>query len=400
MVKSGIRSTPDAPYRGVSRNSYYEFLQGTYGRKKNNPVLHCRELLTRPGWIKYGEDTDAMQRTYSNSANGWGNVIHSELFDQIGAVEYRALNVLFKKVDPRDLKFNIFNFLLEMREIPKSIKDPLSIAVKRLNKPKKRVIGQSFFKPSQSSLSWARGVGNDVSSTYLNGQFGWTPTVGELRYLADEVGDAREAYLRVKALSEQTFSTRYEVPLKTMDLEMSHSEFLGTVFKVRVSGKVSVQARWSYDVPMLDSFAFLSSRADQLGLRFDLATVWNAIPFSWLIDYIIPIGDALAADSTNWTEIRPILKGSVSTKLFYEVILDEKSSRFPALVNGYPITADSMPSTVKGTFYKRDPISDVRAYRYPPPDFFKGWDGRKTGIAAALGAPISYSPSTYSRLRI
>lgn len=56
---------------------------------------------------------------------------------------------------------------------------------------------------------------------------------------------------------------------------------------------------------------------DMIGFYPSLGTAWNAIPFSFIIDYFLPIGDALERMSPSWSQMECILdQPTVSTKVF------------------------------------------------------------------------------------
>lgn len=52
----------------------------------------------------------------------------------------------------------------------------------------------------------------------------------------------------------------------------------------------------------LDASDFISKALDWLGFHPDLATAWDLVPYSFLVDYIFPIGSYLESFRTGWVK--------------------------------------------------------------------------------------------------
>lgn len=379
MVKSAYSPSfrPHPVYPDSSILSSFEKIEGSYGGKKKpkrTAVEHLKELEVLKGFVEYDYPGWGYNYYYTSPSLSRGDLItlwYASTFDK---VEYKLMNSLYKQTQQGDLSFNLFNFLYEAREIP-SLLDPLKVSLKRLK-------ANRLPKGFRRSKRWAKGALKDIASTYVNGNFGWVPTISDSNELTSRIRSLSNSYQRVKRLVGTRRRTRFQQVLTDLPpLYIDRSPVTGGYSTLRViKATCSVTAEWSYDIPMLNSFAFLSTGLDKMGLHFDLATIWNAVPFSWLVDWVLPIGDALAADRKGWTEIRTIISGTVSWAIDYEVRMDLDSYGTWA---ERPATKKE-PGLITGRYYYRNTFSNVEEYRYPPAEPFGGWNVKRAGILSAL----------------
>jgi len=370
-------------------HSLIEKIDGRYGKKQMNPCVHVKELVVMPGSVIW-DYPGWGQRAFTLPA--WdANSILNSIQPYLDSFEYKMLNSIYKRTRPQDLSFNLFNFLYEARELP-SLLDPLKVSIKRLRRTSPKG-GWS----KRSLRKFANEAVDDISSTYVNAQFGYLPTISDGNELMSRYGDLEKSYASLRRLEGTKQYFRFSekdiqipaqqffyrmVPTGVIDILTDDLSWASIKF-TKVS--LSCSGYWTHRIPLLDSFAFLTSVLDKGGLHFDLATVWNAVPFSWLVDWIVPIGDALEANRQPWTEIEPIVTGVYTWQIDYEVRFPANSASLTAFKWGNRFPTSVSAGLKTGRIYFRQLIPPIDSYRFPPaPKFGEGWDLRKAGILAGI----------------
>lgn len=152
--------------------------------------------------------------------------------------------------------FNLWNFILEADEIPK------------------------LFTRWQS-----------LHDLNLRVQYGWLPLISELDALRIRLFDFGQRWERMTRKFREGIRvcTGREIDIHFDGYSTSAGrQFIGN--KIRGTQKETWGA---YVCAQLPENPFLVT-AYGLGLGINLATVWNAVPFSFMVDWLIPIGDALS----------------------------------------------------------------------------------------------------------
>jgi hypothetical protein len=181
---------------------------------------------------------------------------------------------LLAKTNPSRPDVSIPNFIYELREFPK------------------------LFKFEGDNLL------SRFGGSYLNGQFGWTPLISDMLKLVDfsdtvsnrvkELGFLHNGGLRRK---RQLFRGSGK---ETGSVSLhSHQLGLGADYSSSSTERVWGYVEWhpdKGDTPphTADEMRALARRA-VLGLTVDLSVAWEAMPWSWLIDWSANIGDYLLA---------------------------------------------------------------------------------------------------------
>lgn len=409
MVKSAQRVNKQPvqyPLRGTQaadRNVYAELIEGSNGKRwkrmkdgtkmayfLRTEVEHYTELLLGDAYIMWDYPGWGSTVYTLECSPSRGRAILNWLEPQLSAVEYRLLNSIYKRLEPTDLSFNLFNFLYEAREFP-SLLDPAKIAFKRLKSTKLKK--QPAVKAIVGNKRWRRRVIDDLASTYVNGQFGFVPTISDSKEIMSRFSDLENSYSKLKAKSKEKHRYGYseKVAISSGSSPMGYlcspavigNAFNGSAYQLVItSAKCTVNGVASYEIPMLNTFAYMSSVLDRSGLHFDLATIWNAVPFSWAVDWILPIGEALAADRQPWTEINILNDGTLSWKIEYSIIFNDDKVQSLDWSGRQPNYSSS--GVIKGTIYWRYKIPPIKEYRFPPFEPLKGWSLRKAAIGAAI----------------
>lgn len=128
-------------------------------------------------------------------------------------------------------------------------------------------------KPKHSRTKWSRP--KDASSLWLEYWLGWAPMIGDV-YAAIDVMQSPYPSLRIRASA----SRRGVFKISTLGSSAI------TVDLTRVA-RVSYLANVEVDNPLL-------FRANQLGVINPAAVAWAVVPFSFIVDWFIPVGAFLS----------------------------------------------------------------------------------------------------------
>lgn len=128
------------------------------------------------------------------------------------------------------------------------------------------------------SVNFLKSLRNPTDG-YLATTFGVMPFLNDLKSLYSTLNDIFSGSMADELRNGKRIQS--VSPVKFRDPVGQH-EFEG---KLRFNGVITAPAPTSADL--------LAIALDEVGLHPDLKSVWDLIPFSFLIDYIYPVGDAL-----------------------------------------------------------------------------------------------------------
>lgn len=199
------------------------------------------------------------------------------------------------------------NFLAELTDTLRGLRNPakgfrdlLDVYRRNARKRAKRAVGRralpvtqhDFRRLEKDAPDVAKAAQRALSDTWLEHNFGWAPLLS----------DAADAYKAIRALSARTplarfygFSSNDETPTyasSTKNLEITPMDFtVRTVLKydVTIYGAVKVEV----DAPP-------SGQAiEEMGVQAQdfIPAVWEAIPYSFLVDYFSNVGSVIEAVS-------------------------------------------------------------------------------------------------------
>lgn len=189
-------------------------------------------------------------------------------------------NNALAKSNPNKPVMDLPLFLFELKELPRAIRD----------------LGRQVSGAARS----------DPGGTYLSYQFGWAPLFSDLRTLLNLVSETEK---RLKSLREDSRHKRSKGKLSPRSWQVSDKTYRwaygGSGIYVRYL-RTYEETNWfttAYyvdpsDLPSLNDGGYERMKW-ALGLNASASTVWNAIPWSWLIDYFSTIGSFLEAGRGN-----------------------------------------------------------------------------------------------------
>ncbi len=174
-------------------------------------------------------------------------------------------------------------FLFELKDFPGMLKELGDVLRKKI-------------KPSQAA------------GGYLSYSFGWAPLISDLRKLINFSDTVNKRLLYLQKTSAKG-GAKVTKTLDTITETLSRSSYSGPVpqqtsIPVCRGTSTVVQTRKVWSVANVASFLSPVQLDDPrrtaaraaLGLNLSAASLWEAIPWSWLIDYTGNIGDFLAAN--------------------------------------------------------------------------------------------------------
>jgi len=197
--------------------------------------------------------------------------------DKLGPIGVQAyVNQALERLNPNKPIVDVPLFLFELREFPRLLRDA----------------GRFIRQPQ----------GANPGSVYLSYQFGWRPLFGDLYKLlnlVDEIERQKEHLDR--AIRRKSASGK----LDSVSSKWTSGNFL---FRINPYEDIRFYDSWEgtrevwFSAKIEPDFSapyFGESRTEEirrvLGLGMSASTVWDAIPWSWLIDYFISVGSYLGA---------------------------------------------------------------------------------------------------------
>ncbi|DAD51393.1 maturation protein [ssRNA phage Zoerhiza.1_33] len=222
----------------------------------------------------------------------------SQTFDWKG-MSYYAL----KTMRPKFSDLSLFNDVLELHQIRDLVKPFGKDLLKKLNPANKH----PTLSPSGQLLS----AGANAELWY---SFGVQPLIEDIKGVAELIGKIPKtiADIRRRATRLQTRHYARMKELQGISLPADTTSVVENPLPDFRQVSLQTQCRWvdppayhatlkfRYDVAMLDDLALACSAwAQAFGLDKPLTVAWNAIPFSFVVDWFVDVGewiDSLQAD--------------------------------------------------------------------------------------------------------
>jgi len=224
-----------------------------------NPCTHVQ--VSKPG----GSRVDLGSNLYELDWSYLGLVQHKRLTDYALSQGYIGLDF------QEDNDFDLIPFLLEWDET-------VSMFTKNL-----------FQSLSYGGVTW-----------------GIRPFISDLRSLANSLES-------INGKLQSSYEKIIGKPI-TRRIPFSTSMHLGGPFLYNSSGILTIRGTIDGgmvfpDDPLKALYVFL----DEIGLNVDLKVLWDVIPFSFVVDYFLPLGDFLESiHPRGWFNPRFVLKGGYS----------------------------------------------------------------------------------------
>jgi len=258
-------------------------------------------------------------------------------------VNNRALQQFFSKAIAAQRTFNGGTFLGELRETVHAIRHPLSALQdgihayfgtlnRRLSKNGRSIRRQKF----GSRVSAVQSV---VSNTYLEYAFGWKP-------LMSDVDDALKALVQYKTYREPTVVVHAGAKDESLDSEKSPWPLLAGYIYNTWETKYVMSVKYYGCIQVISGTnSEVVRRSIGLTLGDVVPTLWELIPYSFLVDYFTNIGAIVDAACFNTASVRWVNKGTYQSSK--RRLTEQLYSSFPSpngaeLLKGYSFSPTSL----------------------------------------------------------
>ncbi|DAD50605.1 maturation protein [ssRNA phage Gerhypos.1_37] len=276
---------------------------------------------------------------------------------QAGWDSYAATG--FQAVQPDLTKVSVPNFLIDIGQIGDLGADIAPLITR------KGAVG-ALSDIERFSANTAKGkiqsVAKFAAGKRLSYKFGWKPTVGDLTNMIGSVLQLQQRLQEFKDSvgKELSFTKTLEQvsDWKSGTFDLGGSNHYKVKWDGFLIGKVQYHAK--YQPQALACIGELDEKIrgflDSLGFELNPQIVWDAIPFSFVVDWFVGVGDWLSQFKIDALHLPIILvDSSVDYKEEFQV-----TSKVTINPNGYPtdVTATTQPSgyVTRDTLFHRMPV--------------------------------------------
>lgn len=319
---------------GVSLTTPYERKSFAILRDDYSPLRHIARFYL---W-DYANNTHVLQRTETTQSNLIGSVYFDSVYykdvftnvDEQTDVTNEAYAKFRAKIFDARNKVLMGTYAKEWRETLELVRKPASALI--------RLLGTSFVRKAKRKLrrTTQKHRSKVLADLWLEYKFGWKPLVSDLEGAITTVSqwkDGLRSFERVTGTAQKSYpSVYYNHP-------MSGDYGLQTVgFRARTTSR---RTKYGGLVMTDRSARDVTTIPKGLGLTLEafVPTVWELIPYSFLIDYFTNVGDLLKA----WA-----VAGVTLEYAFKDVIRDTRE----AYSGQPPITSDSFPLYASGSHHE------------------------------------------------
>lgn len=257
----------------------------------------------------------------------------------LSKAEATAKTKLLKKIREEQQHMNSPAVLAEILDVIRQFGAPFEAIVdltnRRLNRlylERRRLSGSTSFK----RIKWHE----IVASTYLEWAFGLQPLISDTRSAAEALARFQyeatgEARLRKRVQSRGIDSVKTQSTESGQVPQTSLFEYFGTYNKT-----TECRVQWIAGLSGEPTAAFGSNDRllELLGFKPEnwIPAIWEAVPWSWLIDYFSNVGDILEAGVTNTSTVTWLSRTvTYRTEVDREWRMDQALSQKRSTLYGY-----------------------------------------------------------------
>ncbi|DAD52480.1 maturation protein [ssRNA phage SRR5467090_4] len=280
-----------------------------YGYLPINPFYHSRETLSI-GDAVFGVRSDPLPPhgvyqnvDWSQSTLGWPKAVNypepdvSELYpEMLKRIKGRTWNSPVAAIEARKTAAMVADTTARMFYAYKSLRKGDLDAAKSIfgiAAKDRRRFGTGFHRVDhRRAFNKAYGENPDKAATnaFLELQYGWKPLLADIHdaayTLADRLHSDRE---RAQTVSVRTKQQRYQAGANA---PVENSPRTEVDFVMESTFDIRMQVRFAAD--------YAASAAAAVGITNPLLVVWELVPFSFVADWFLPVGDFLSSiDATS-----------------------------------------------------------------------------------------------------
>lgn len=206
-------------------------------------------------------------------------------FSILGAGAQGYINDAFYRLKPDLTTLSVPNFLLELDDLPR------------------------MFQLWSSKLSWLR----NLAAAKLNVSFGWAPFLADVRSMAGVLRSVYQQCLDWNKREGQLLKKKYTFPPVVVESSGSFGYSTGNVqWDGLIRGRLQAFMVFRIKrIPALDETkTILKAYLDALGFQLDAGIIWEAIPFSFVLDWFYDVGHFVSRFRTDTLELPVVLETS------------------------------------------------------------------------------------------
>lgn len=273
-------------------------------RTQDHPLRYSRvELVSNSGALRTWSRGSVMTPRVvvaSGMASSDSTVKESSAVDALSRVSAQYTTMC---AEAGRSNFHAISFLRELQETWGMLRNPFKLvsairkgpskrALQRLSKSERRKWARVAANQSSTSLKRVVQVAED---TWLEGTYGWMPFIGDVLAATDLLASVRERRDILKdkgqhafAMSEQSYDIERFVgsPTNYRPFYYTGDSFTKTTQSVKYYGSVRTNPSLAAENAFMSVLRALN--IDRLGYA-----AWDAVPYSFVLDWWLPLGDAI-----------------------------------------------------------------------------------------------------------
>lgn len=216
------------------------------------------------------------------------------------ASSFRNINSVIASHHPGEPAIALPVFLFELKDVPDMLKHAFGRAKavsERSGSYRHLDVRKYLSSPKASAEDW------------LNYKFGWAPLLSDLSDLAGLTAEVNKRAIALKKAKRGFIRRQSDIGSWSETLAQTSVPFLTqgiSLFGTRTESRNArrwVSSRWSVDRYMFEAAqngAYLQLYRAALGLDLSLTHAWDAMPWSWLIDWFTGMGDIIHANANRF----------------------------------------------------------------------------------------------------
>lgn len=256
-------------------------------------------------WTRQASNPNPLAVEYRFKCDGSYPVEPTELLSHISSVVTTADNMALIRVraavKAQQQHMSGFTFLGELRETIQGLRHPLDAFAKGLNEYTTLLNKRKRGVREKTPARRRRALLDIASGTWLEASFGLMPLLSDAKDIAETLAryqyDSRHSVVR--GYGEQETATFSEADVNIIGSLGAHRK-VSTRTKAIVVYRCGVKA--ADDLPPFGTYSRLAELAG-FNLQDFVPSVYNVIPYSWLLDYFSNVGSVVEANLTSTANV-------------------------------------------------------------------------------------------------
>jgi hypothetical protein len=335
----------DAASGTVDYNSSYEEISSGTGKNHYNPCYHRTIRIAGPKTLEGKHFVGGGSPPYCyNPHNGEGRfsksahdaaitaakLLYTPLLQQDSLRSYAAKGMA--KMKPDLTQISLPNFILEMKDL------------------------RGLFKLWKHDLS----VAKNLSGAYLNWKFGWDPLIKDLQIIAAKTTAFKDKLAQWERDAGRILKSSTTLIKANDELSGSFnhlgSSTLPTMWVARRTASITAHCRYRpTPVAVHGRLKGLLGFLDGLGFQLDPGILWEAIPFSFVVDWFLNVGDWLHQFNLDLLEL-PIELVEFALQVKEELVVTSQCTNTFSINGGPTVTNTFQGWTTTENLFRRIPL--------------------------------------------